>query len=139
MSATVREWARANGYTVAERGRLAPEVHRAYREAHPEEERAARPTNAAKCPACGRVWTASSEVHCPNCHRHFTSIRYFDDHMQGPDGQHERAWCRDPETIPTSRKDPTPKLKVKETAWGPVYASAAERPDDVFNGEPTLL
>lgn len=138
MSTTVREWARAAGFTVAARGRLAPEVHRAYRAAHPESEQAARPNNAARC-NCGRVWTASRECHCPSCHRHFASVRYFDDHMQAPDGKHERAWCRDPMTIPTSRKDPTPKLKINETAWGPVYASAIERPDDIFTEEPTLL
>lgn len=139
MSATVREWARAAGFTVAERGRLAPEVHRAYREAHPGAEPAERPTNAARCAGCGRVWTASRECHCTQCHRHFASVRWFDDHMQAPDGKHERAWCRDPMTIPTSRKDPTGKYKVNETAWGPMYSSAAERPTDVFDEEPTLL
>ncbi len=31
----VRAWARANGFTVAERGRLRPEVHRAWLDTHP--------------------------------------------------------------------------------------------------------
>ncbi|MBW3615540.1 MAG: Lsr2 family protein, partial [Actinobacteria bacterium] len=33
-TAEVRAWARSSGLTVSDRGRLRPEVHRAWREAH---------------------------------------------------------------------------------------------------------
>ena len=33
--AEIRHWARANGITVPDRGRLRPEIHQAWRDAHP--------------------------------------------------------------------------------------------------------
>jgi len=34
-TAEIRAWARANGITVPDRGRLRPEIHQAWRDAHP--------------------------------------------------------------------------------------------------------
>lgn len=129
MTATipsVREWARANGYTVGDRGRLKPEIHAGYAAAHPEAAQGReRPQNGAHCPNCGRTWTALRECHCTICHRHFATVRWFDDHRKGM-GRHE---CLDPATIPTSRNNPEPKYKIVVTAWGELVTLAVERPD----------
>jgi hypothetical protein len=138
MTATappIREWARANGFTVGERGRLAPAIHAAYRAAHPEVERA-RPTNAAHCAGCGRNWTAAREAHCTMCHRHFSSTRWFDDHKLAPRFDGGRSGCRDPLSIPVSRRDSNPKFRIMETAWGEMYVSAAERPENFDYPDP---
>lgn len=129
-AAAVREWARNNGYTVAERGRLAPEIHRAYQAVHgaPDDQ----PLNAAKCtrllaqpgvyvPGCGRVWTGLNECHCRGCHRHFSNVRNFDGHR--PKGA-----CVDPGLI--FDRHSQPKFKVRASAWGDLWVGAGERPSD---------
>jgi len=126
---SVREWARTNGYTIADRGRIAPEIHSAYRAAHPELVQD-RPSNSATCHKCKRVWTAARECHCPICHRQFSTVRWFDDHRKGM-GPRD---CIDPATIPTSAKDNTPKYKVVESAWGELIVLATERPES-FDAE----
>lgn len=126
----IREWARQNGFQVAGRGRLSPAVHAAYRAAggHPAEP----PASAAAC-ACGRRWTALREAHCPVCHRHFSTARWFDAHRKGMG----RTGCLDPATIPD--RDGRPMFKVVDSAWGELVVLAKERPDDIDNGEETLL
>lgn len=135
---SVREWAKAHGYEVADKGRIAPAIHTAYRAAHADVAEAQRPSNAAVCPHCNRVWTAPREAHCPMCHRHFSSPRWFDDHKLAPRFDGGRSGCRDPLLIPVSRRDSTPKYKLVGTAWGDSYVLAQERPES-FDDEPTLL
>jgi len=119
MAADVREWARANGFTVADKGRIAPAIHKAYREANGERE---APTGAARC-QCGRVWTGLRECHCRVCHLHFSSVRWFDVHWRHGEGRQ----CRNPLTI--LRGDGEPMFKVVDNAWGELIVSNTERPE----------
>lgn len=112
---SVREWAKANGYTVAERGRIAPAIHAAYREQFGDRD---RPMNAARCSSCGRVWTGLRECHCTVCHLHFSTPRGFDDHRAGM--PHNK--CASPPKLhdPKGR----PKYKFVNNAWGKLVVSA---------------
>lgn len=129
----IRQWARDNGFTVAARGRIAPAIHAAYREAFGVRE---RPANGAHCTGCGRTWTGQRECHCTVCHRQFSTVRWFDDHRRNSG----RNWCVDPLSL--SNRDGSPKFKIAENAWGPIVVSATERPDDINaddDQEPALL
>jgi hypothetical protein len=124
--AAIREWARQHGYTVRDKGRIDRHIHAAYQAVHGLPEAAV--SGAARCsgPAgCGRVWTAMNECHCRLCHRHFSTVRHFDTHRPGE--------CRDldPLTIVYTRGQfkGEPKLRLVDSAWGPLYADGRERPE----------
>lgn len=127
----IREWAQQHGFTVAIRGRLSSEIHSAYQAEFgmPDD----RPQGAAQC-SCGRIWTAARECHCTVCHRHFSSVRYFDEHRRGYEVS--RTTCTDPLTVTNASGEP--KYRLVDTAWGKLVVSTAERPDDSY-GEGTLL
>ena len=55
--AEIRTWARAHGYTVSDRGRLRPEIHQAWRDAHPPET-----TAPSAEPGCGTAYTGRSST-----------------------------------------------------------------------------
>jgi hypothetical protein len=121
VTPSVRDWARANGFTVADRGRLAPAVHKAYRDAFGERDRP--DTGAAQC-KCGRTWTGLRECHCTICHRQFSTVRWFDEHRRNMGPKH----CHDPLTL-TEADGVTPRYKIVDNAWGQIIVRASERPD----------
>ena len=45
-----------------------------------------RTTAQFSCRDCGRQWNALGEVHCPECHHHFSGYTAFDIHLA--DGRH---------------------------------------------------
>lgn len=121
MTSGIREWARRQGYEVGSRGRLSPQIMAAYAEAHgqfvaPEED-------GPSCP-CGRRWgrKAYAEAHCPTCHAHFSTVGNFDLHR--PYGR-----CLHPEAV--LDKHGQPKLRAKQTVWGPLYVGAGEYPREI--------
>lgn len=115
----IREWARANGFHIAAKGRIAPAIHKAYRDAHGEPE---RPPNAAHCKSCGRTWTSAAECHCTTCHRQFASVRSFDDHWHNAKGRQ----CNNPLFLTTA--DGRAKYKMSANAWGDLVVRADEIP-----------
>ena len=118
--AAIRDWARANGFAVANRGRLAPAIHKAYRDAHGEPDE--RPQGAAQC-KCGRMWTGLRECHCTVCHLHFSTVRWFDEHRRGCGP----TACLDPLQITDGNG--APRFKAVDNAWGELIVLASERPD----------
>lgn len=126
---SVRQWARANGYTVGERGRISPTIHAAYREAFGVRE---RPMNAAHC-SCGRMWTGLRECHCTVCHVHFSTPAGFDAHRANM--PHDK--CANPLLLldPKGR----PRYKMIDNAWGKIVVSAQHGFDDEDDEELSLL
>lgn len=115
----VRDWARANGYEVGIRGRIAPAIWSAYADVHEGFEREAPQSGTAICaPGCGRRWTGFTECHCRRCHRHFSGVFWFDLHLDA------HSKCTDPLTVTT--KAGAPLMREKETVWGMIYMNARE-------------
>lgn len=80
----VREWARATGLPVGQRGRLPSDVVAAYMEAHPDDQWSEEDHNPrARCPGCGRAWAGLAQCHCATCHEHFSRVAHFDVHLSG--------------------------------------------------------
>lgn len=67
------------------------------------------------CRGCDREWTGLTECHCSVCHRHFTSVKPFDDHWVGVTNRH----CVDPATL--KRRDGNPLLETIERKSGLVW------------------
>lgn len=109
----VRTWARTQGYEVAVRGRIAPDIWEAYAHAHDEFERET-PNGTWRC-SCGRNWTGLVECHCTVCHKHFSTVANFDAHR--PYGH-----CVDPLEARLGGYS----LKEKATVWGPIYVTDKE-------------
>lgn len=131
--AVVREWARANGFTVPDRGRLPRDVHAAYQAACGMGD-VEPPPSAAVCsdtrvsatevrPGCGRIWTNDEECHCRRCHRHFSTVRNFDAHQAGHTGD-----CVDPELMFDTKM--RPRFRKVGSPWGDIYIDAKTRPTD---------
>lgn len=120
QAAEVRAWARQNGWEVASKGRLHPDIWSAFSQAHGGLERDAPIAGATGRCNCGRQWAGLREAHCTLCHRHFSTPANFDAHRPSSK-KNPRGACVDPETI-----EKPYLMRIKETVWGPMWIKDAE-------------
>jgi hypothetical protein len=84
-------------------------------------------TRLAHCAECCRTWRAdSSQVHCDNCHRQFSSPG-FEIHRAG-------GVCRDPQTL-TNKVTGKPRLRSVQRKYGAVWVKHDDRAIGVRPGE----
>lgn len=131
--ATIRAWARANGYNVGNRGRLAPAVRTAFAKAHPDAEVAQPDRTPLGICRCGRKWGSLRQCHCTLCHQQFSTVHWFDEHRAGRDAHS----CHD--ILRFTDNNGEPRFKISWDAWGPVVVLAKERPELEDDAEPVLL